>query len=210
MTDPPLAPTLPTVEVLFFDGFEELDSVGPWEVLSGAGFPIRAVGFPAGMTTVRAANGLVVGVEGPVGQRPDLLVIPGGGWLDGGAGVRPLVLDGELPSLIARLHAGGTTVASVCTGAMLLGAAGLLAGRPAVTNRLALDDLRHYGAEIHPEVRVVDDGDLLTSGGPTAGLDLGIRIVERYLGADAAAGAAARLEYERRVPILVTAPAPSR
>jgi len=201
---------LPTVEVLFFDGFDELDSVGPWEVLSGAGFDARAVGFPSGVRTVRAANGLAVGVDGPIGERPGLLVVPGGGWVAGGeTGVRPLVVAGDLPALIGRLHSAGTVVASVCTGAMLLGAAGLLRGRSAVTNRLALDDLSGYGAEVHPEARVVDDGDVLTCGGPLAGIDLGIRIVERYLGGGAAAVATARLEHERRGPLLVTGEAVS-
>jgi len=196
-------PNAPDVEVLFFDGFDELDSIGPWEVLSAAGFTIRAVGFPGDRPSVRAANGLTVGVDGPIGAAPGILVVPGGGWL-AGSGVRSLVADGALPAVIGRLHAAGTTVASVCTGAMLLAEAGLLKGRPAVTNRLALDDLRATGARVQADARVVDDGDVLTSGGPLAGVDLAIRLVERFMGADAARAAAGRLEHERRGPLLVT------
>jgi len=207
MTDATGAPPARlSVEVLFFDGFDELDSIGPWEVLVSAGFDVRAVGFPAGVRTVTGANGLTVGVDGPIGGRPDVLVVPGGGWVAGGAtGVRPLVEAGELPALIAGVHRAGTVVASVCTGAMLLAAAGLLEGRPAITNRRAIDDLRATGALVREEARVVDDGDVLTSGGVLAGIDLAIRIVERWRGERAAAAAVDRLEHLQWGTLVVTA-----
>src|SRR5450432_1389316 len=97
---------LPTVEVLFFDGFDELDSIGPWEVLSAAGFDTRAVGFPGDSPTVVAAHGLRIGVDGPIGDAPGLLLVPGGGWFEG-VGVRKLVEEGALPARIAELHAAG-------------------------------------------------------------------------------------------------------
>jgi transcriptional regulator GlxA family with amidase domain len=205
MADTPAPEDAPAVEVLFFDGFDELDSIGPWEVLSAAGFKMRAVGFPDGTGPIRAANGLSVGVDGPLGAAPGILVVPGGGWFEG-PGVRALVADGVLPAAIARLHRSGTVVASVCTGAMLLAAAGLLQDRPAVTNRLAVDDLRAAGADGRDDARVVDDGDVVTSGGPLAGVDLAIRLVERFMGPDAAWAATERLEHERRGPLLVTRP----
>ena len=171
---------LPDVDVLFFDGFDELDSIGPWEVLSAAGFPVRAAGFPGEAGTVRASNGLRVVTDGPLGEAPGLVIVPGGGYWDPGAGVRQQITGGALPARLAALHAAGTVLASVCTGAMLLSAAGLLRDRPAVTN-------------------------ILTAGGPMAGIDLAVRIVERYLGPDAALAAAGRLEHEQRGPVLVTA-----
>jgi len=132
--------------------------------------------------------------------------VPGGGWVAGGAtGVRPLVEAGELPALIAGVHRAGTVVASVCTGAMLLAAAGLLEGRPAITNRRAIDDLRATGALVREEARVVDDGDVLTSGGVLAGIDLAIRIVERWRGERAAAAAVDRLEHLQWGTLVVTA-----
>jgi transcriptional regulator GlxA family with amidase domain len=206
MTSPTDASSaLPTVEVLVFEGVDELDAVGPFEVLSGAGFPTTTVGWPAGRDSIRGANGLTIGVDGPVGDQPGLLIVPGGGWLArSDVGVRPLVEGSELPQVITRLHANGTVVASVCTGAMLLAAAGLLKGRPAVTNRRALDDLRTTGADVRDDARVVDDGDVLTSGGVLAGIDLAIRIVERYLGEHAARRSTERLEYHRQGPLLVT------
>jgi transcriptional regulator GlxA family with amidase domain len=206
MPDVPAAPTRAiTVEVLFFEGFDELDAVGPWEVLASAGFAVRAVGFPDGIRTVRGANGLTFAVDGRLGGRPDILVVPGGGWVAGGAsGVRPLVEAGELPAAIARVHDAGTVVASVCTGAMLLAAAGLLRGRPAVTNRRAFDDLRATGAVVREEARVVDDGDVVTSGGVLAGIDMAVRLVERYRGGRAAAAAVDRLEHRQWGTVVVT------
>lgn len=205
MTDSRIAPTdLPTVEIVYFDGFDELDAVGPHEVLAAAGFPVRAVGFPAGTTTVRGGNGLTVGVDGSIGDAPGLLVLPGGGgWATDRPGVAALIAHGALPATVARLHAAGTTIATVCTGALLAGAAGILRGRPAVTNRLALEPLRALGADVRAEARVVDTGDVVTSGGPLAGIDMAIRLVERFCGDDAADQAAARIEHERRGPLVL-------
>ena len=95
-------------------------------------------------------------------------------------------------------------MASVCTGAMLLARAGLLSGRPAVTNRNALDDLAAAGADVRREARVVDDGSVVTGGGPAAGLDVAIRLVARFAGEDAGREAAARLEHEPVGQVLVS------
>jgi transcriptional regulator GlxA family with amidase domain len=194
----------PTTEVLFFDGFDDLDAIAPFEILTAAGFPVRAVGFPDGAVRVTSAHGLRVEVEGAIGSAPQLLVVPGGGWRDGSAvGVRAQA-NGDLPAVLAALHDRGTVLASVCTGAMLLAAAGLLRGRAAVTHQIALDDLAAAGADVRRDARVVDDGELVTSRGPAAGLDLALRLVERFLGSAAAAQAADRLEHERIGPAIVT------
>jgi transcriptional regulator GlxA family with amidase domain len=207
----------PTVEVLVFEGADELDVVGPFEVLAAAGFPIRTVTLPAAApgaaatpATVRGANGLRLGVDGTLGVAdgafgapPGLLVVPGGGWLDGTPGVRALTDDADVVARLAAMHAEGTVLVSVCTGAMLLAATGVLRGRPAVTNRLALNDLRATGADVRDDARVVDDGDVVTAGGPLAGIDLAIRLVERYLGAEAAVAATERVEHERTGPLVV-------
>jgi transcriptional regulator GlxA family with amidase domain len=194
---------LPSVEILFFDGFDELDAVGPWEVLSAAGFGVRPVGWPGDRSTVVAAHGLRIGVDGPISDAPGLLLVPGGGWVHG-TGVRHLVEEGALPARVAQLHAAGTILASVCTGGLVLAEAGLLRGRPAVTNRLALDALRAYGADVRDDARVVDDGDIVTCGGPLMGIDLALRLVDRWLGPEAALAAAGRIEHERRGPLVLT------
>jgi putative intracellular protease/amidase len=195
--------TLPLTEVVVFDGFDDLDAIAPLEILTAAGFPTRVVRPPGHATRVRSAHGLVMEVDAELGAGPALVVVPGGGWLDAAPGVRDQC-EGPLPARLAALHDAGTVVASVCTGAMLLARAGLLAGRPAVTNRSALDDLAAAGAEVHREARVVDDGSVVTGGGPAAGLDLAIRLVARFAGEDAGREAAARLEHEPVGQVLVS------
>jgi transcriptional regulator GlxA family with amidase domain len=195
----------PHTQVLFFDGVDDLDPVGPLEILTAAGFPTRPVRPPGHPAMVHTAHGLVIAVEAELDADAELVIIPGGGWFDEGEGVRRLSA-GPLPAQLGGLHATGTLLASVCTGAMLLAATGLLTGRRAVTNRHALDDLRDAGAEVHPEARVVDDGDLVTCGGPAAGFDLGVHLVGRFLGSAAGRAAAERLEHEPVGPVLLPTP----
>lgn len=199
-----MSETLPLTEILFFDGFDDLDAVAPFEILSAAGFPTRAV-RPAGTPpAVRSAHGLVLQVEDELGS-PGLLVVPGGGWADGApTGVRAQAAT-ELPLRIAALHAGGTILASVCTGAMLLATAGLLAGRPAITHRSALRDLAAAGTEVREGTRVVDDGDIVSCGGVSSGLDLALHLVARFGGEASAAIAAERLEHTPVGPVLLCA-----
>jgi putative intracellular protease/amidase len=199
------APPLPITRSLVFDGFDDLDTVGPLEVLSNAGFAPALV-RPAGtVATVRSAHGLQLTVDDQLtlDAVPQLLLIPGGGWLDGAAGVRDQT-ESELPGLLAQLHARGTVLASVCTGAMLLAAAGLLHGRPAVTNHHALADLAASGADVRADARVVDDGEVVTGGGPGAGLDLALRLVARFRGEEVATWVAAAIEYRPVGPVIVT------
>lgn len=188
-------------EIVVFDGFDELDALAPFEVLrraaaGGADLEAKLVTLD-GTGEVTAQHGLRVGVEGKLGE-PDVLIVPGGGWNSSSPrGVRAEYERGDLPSAIARLHDNGATVAGVCTGAMILAAAGLIEGRPATTHHRALEDLRDAGAGI-VDARVVDDGDVLTAGGVTSGLDLALWLVERYFGARAASAVENGLEYERR------------
>jgi transcriptional regulator GlxA family with amidase domain len=124
--------------------------------------------------------------------------VPGGGWIDRtAAGARAEVERGELPAALRRLHEGGATIASVCTGAMLVAAAGLAEGRPMTTHNGALEDLGTEGADL-VEARVVDDGDLLSCGGVTSGIDLALWIVEREWGEPLADRIAREIEHERR------------
>jgi transcriptional regulator GlxA family with amidase domain len=189
-------------EVVLYDGFDELDALAPWEVLDGVakgigGLDIALVSLD-GAAPITASHGTVVHPHRALSERPDLLIVPGGGWSDGRTeGARAQVDRGDLPRAIAQRHAAGTLVASVCTGAMLLAAAGLLEGRPAITHHSAIDDLEAAGARV-VRSRVVDDGDIVTAGGVTSGLDLILWLVERFFGAVPAAAAERELEYERR------------
>ncbi|RCU45940.1 DJ-1/PfpI family protein [Haloplanus salinus] len=193
-----------TIEILCFDGFEELDAIGPYEVLQVAAS--RGVSLDVSLVTleardrVTAANGLRIDPDGvlSVAAPPDVVVVPGGGWNDrGSAGAWAEAERGAVPDALAGLHDAGTTLAAVCTGGMLLARAGVLDGRPAVTHAGALDDLREAGAEV-VDARYVDDGDVLTAGGITAGLDLALRLIERLADAETADAVATHMEYERR------------
>ena len=191
------------IDVLLFDGFDELDVVGPFEVLAsardlGAMISIALVGVD-GADPVTAAHGLRVLPDGAAGdRRPDLYVVPGGGWNTRGPfGARAEVERGVLPGKLAEWHAGGIPLASICTGALIVGAAGLLRGRRATTHHENLDDLAAMGAEVISG-RVVDDGDIISAGGVTSGLDLALYLVEREAGRELADRVAADIEYTRR------------
>ncbi|QLG62419.1 DJ-1/PfpI family protein [Halorarum salinum] len=192
------------VAILLYEGFDELDAVGPFEAFryaeeKGADLHARPVTLD-GAATVTASHGMRVEPEGtlPDPGEVDLLVVPGGGWNDRGEeGAWAEYERGAVPDAVAAHHDAGATVASVCTGGMLLSKAGVLSGRPAVTHAGALADLRATDAEVRDE-RVVDDGDVLTAGGVTSGIDLALHLVEREAGAEVADSVAAVLEYERQ------------
>ena len=189
-------------EILLFDGFDELDALGPWEVLGGLAQLREDVTASLvtleGAREVRADHGAVIFAHGALSERPDVLVVPGGGWFDRTPeGAWAQAQRGEIPAAIAARHAAGTTVASVCTGALLLAHAGVLDGRRATTNPGALDDLRGYGTIDVVEARVVDDGDILTAGAPVCGIDLALHLLERLGGPELAEAGAREIGYER-------------
>jgi transcriptional regulator GlxA family with amidase domain len=191
------------IQIIIFDGFEELDAIGPYETLRLAsdlkpGLQVHLVTMEM-RSEIIAANGLSVRPHGHMGHsRPDILIVPGGGWLNRATnGTWAEVQHGVLPAKLAQLHRSGVMMASVCTGAMLLAIAGLLKSRPATTNRGAFKELRATGAEVITE-RVVDDGDIITSGGIMCGIDLSLWLIERFISPEAARTVEERLEYERR------------
>jgi transcriptional regulator GlxA family with amidase domain len=194
--------------ILVFDGVDELDAVGPYEVLQraaakGAPLDVRLVTL-APAEQVTGAFGLRLEPDGVLGDRVDLLVVPGGGWaVRAERGAWAEAQRPDVPDAIARAARAGATVASVCTGAMLVAAAGLTRGRAATTHQSALADLRQTGAEV-VEARVVDDGELVSAGGVTSGIDLALWLVERFFGADLAEAIARELEHDRVGPVHVT------
>jgi len=199
------------IDVLLYDGFDELDAVGPFEVFqnaarAGADCTVSLVTNEPRERVV-ASHGLDVGVDGTLAapeeeNAPDLLVIPGGGWSAGEGGVRREYDAGDLPEAIVGHHAAGTTIASVCTGAMLLERAGVLGDGPAITHQSAVEDLRDTGVEV-ADARVVDTGQVVTAGGVTSGIDLALHLVEREFGAEIAASVTTTLEYEPTGDVLV-------
>jgi transcriptional regulator GlxA family with amidase domain len=190
------------IAIVLFDGFDELDAVGPFEVLtnavrSGAAVEVRLVRLE-GPGEVRASHGLHVSVADGLENDADLVLIPGGSWNAdvGTPGARAQADRGLLPAAIAAMHADGATIASVCTGAMIVAASGLLQGRPATTHHGALRDLARAGASL-VDARVVDAGDLITAAGVTAGIDLALWLVEREWGAGLALAVASQIEHLR-------------
>src|SRR3954453_8052920 len=129
------------IEILLYDGFDDLDAFGPFEVLTGAGIDTRFVTAEARDEVVSNGGARIV-PHGVLGD-PDLLVVPGGGWNSRGErGAWVEARRGLIPRRLAERHAAGGRLASVCTGGMLLAEAGILSGRPAITHHTALDDLR--------------------------------------------------------------------
>jgi transcriptional regulator GlxA family with amidase domain len=194
------------IEIVVFDGFDELDAVLPFEVFRNAAkasdWDVSLVGA-FGPGEIVASHGMRLSVDAGLG-RPDALVIPGGGWGDRSAkGTWQQVQDGRLPERVRELAPECTWVASVCTGAMVLAAAGLTKGRPATTHHVALEELRATGAELQ-DARVVDDGDLITCGGVTSGLDMALWMVERELGPELAAVIGREMEAIRSTSVYRT------
>lgn len=201
-----------SIDVLLFDGFDELDAIAPFEVFQNA---VQA-GADADVTLitrepqerVTASHGLNVGADRQLAapdaaDAPDLLLVPGGGWSSGeNRGVRREYNDGDISDAVAAHYEAGATIASVCTGAMLLKRAGILGDGPAITHQSAVEDLRDAGVHV-PEKRLVDTGDIVTAGGVTSGLDLALYLVQREFGEDIAEQVATEMEYEMTDDVLV-------
>jgi transcriptional regulator GlxA family with amidase domain len=188
-----------TIHIVIFEGFDELDAIAPYELLVAAGLETRLVVLAGRDLRVRARHGLVLEAHGTITaadvKQGDWVVAVGGGYVaNATTGVKPEIARGELPAFFTAARASGAALGSVCTGAMLLSAAGLTKGRRATTHHTATADLAAQGATL-VDARVVDDGDLVTVGGVTSGLDFALHLIGRLLGADARAKAEARAEY---------------
>jgi len=178
-----------TIEILLFDGFDDLDVFGPFEVLRTAGMQVRLVTVEDA-ATVTSAGGARIVPDGVLGD-PELVLVPGGGWSDrSGPGAYHEAQRGVVTQRLAERHRRGGRVGSVCTGAMLLAEAGILAGRRAITHHGAIEDLRAAGADVQDGARFVDEGDIITSAGVTAGIDMAL-----YLAGDQAELVAREIEW---------------
>jgi transcriptional regulator GlxA family with amidase domain len=195
------------VGILIFDNVEVLDFAGPFEVFSRTRLtpgvesrrseesaPFRVFTVAKTRDPITATGGLVVTPSFGFadGTRIDLLVVPGG------FGTRPLLEDEATLDWIRATAAKARQVSSVCTGALLLGKAGLLEGRRATTHWASLDLLASLDAEITVErdERVVDDG-VVTSAGVASGIDMSFHIVETIFGREVADETARYIEYRR-------------
>lgn len=192
-------------DIVVYDGTDELDVFGPVEVLRSAaefgGDVAARIVTRTTQDSVMSAHGVRFSPDGVLGDQPcDVLIVTGGSWLArASVGAWGEVQRGELLTAVAAASARARITASVCTGTMLLAHAGLVGTRRATTHHTAWEELSATGAHVVPE-RVVDDGDLVTAGGVTSGIDLALWLVQREFGEALAEQVAQRMEYERFVP----------
>jgi transcriptional regulator GlxA family with amidase domain len=185
--------------ILVFDEVEVLDFAGPFEVFSVTGrrrklepFDVYTVAERHGPVVAR--NGLSLNPRYAFGNcpPPDLLVVPGG------YGTRREMKNPVVLEWVTRLAPGCDLVLSVCTGALVLGAAGLLDGLQATTHFMAFDELQAVapGAALRPRARIVDNGRVILSAGVSAGIDMALHVVAQLLGPDVARETARYMEYD--------------
>ncbi|MFH8597378.1 DJ-1/PfpI family protein [Streptomyces rimosus] len=212
-------------QFVLFDGFDPLDVIAPYEVLSAGGaasagaVSVELVSAEGPREVVSGTGGLALRATAALDPtRPGLIVIPGAAGRigdpgetpdhDAGAGQAPegdtipvllgRTLTTELPALLrAAMENPDVTVSAVCGGSLLLAMAGLLEGRCATTHHMGLDMLDATGAHV-VSARVVDDGDLVTGAGVTSGLDLGLYLLEREVGPRIAHAVEELFAHERR------------
>jgi transcriptional regulator GlxA family with amidase domain len=169
------------VAILIFDGLTALDAIGPYEVLrSVPGWEVEFVAKEAG--EVRTDSGFLgLSADKAIAEvsDPDIVLVPGG------KGNRPLLEDEEVLSWLRRIDERTTWTTSVCTGSLVLGAAGLLDGRRATCHWLFLERLREYGAD-PVGGRYVEDGKVVTAAGVSAGIDMALYLVSREVGPELA------------------------
>jgi len=182
------------IAIPLYDRFTALDAVGPYEVLWRIpGARVRWVGAEARPYATDRGLELVAEATFADVPAPDVLVVPGG------TGTLDALADERLVDWIRAADATSTWTTSVCTGALLLGAAGLLDGRRATTHWAYLDRLEAYGATPASD-RVVREGKIITSAGVSSGIDMALTLAAEIAGADVAQAIQLRIEYDPEPP----------
>ena len=182
------------IVILLFEKLATQDAVGPYEVFRCVpGWEVEFVGLKTGQ--VRSEGGLGLSVDRTLEQvrEADVVVVPGGRGSD------ELLGDEAVLAWLREIDATTKWTISVCTGALLLGAAGLLDGKRATSNWLALEDLRRYGAD-PVGGRWVEDGKTITAAGVTAGIDMALYLVGREAGPEVAQAVQLGIEYDPDPP----------
>jgi cyclohexyl-isocyanide hydratase len=182
------------IGMLIFDDMTQLDFTGPYEVFAQMeGCEVRVIA--KSREPIAAKGGLKFLPDTTLAEAPQLDVL----FVPGGPGVGALMEDRTVLGFLRRQAAGATYVTSVCTGALVLGAAGLLKGYRATTHWLSLDLLPLFGVSVARE-RVVIDRNRITGGGVTAGIDFALVIAAQVLGTDAAKTIQLLIEYNPAPP----------
>lgn len=184
-----------------WDGVEELDFAGPYEVLTAWARQndersITVETIASDGEPVTCAHGLRVIPDASWGndERFDLFLLPGGN-------TGPLQSDEGFLQRMRELAAAGTLMTSVCTGALVYAKAGLLEGRPATTHWSALDRLAEEGVQVDRDARFVDDGDVVTAAGVSAGIDMALHLVARLDSVERARAVRRYIQYDPAPPV---------
>ena len=183
------------IAILIFDELTALDAIGPYEVLSRV--PEAELRFVAKEPGVKRTDTGALGVEADLALAempdPDVVLVPGG------QGNRPLMKDQEVLDWLRAVHEGTTWTTSVCTGALVLAAAGILDGRRATTHWAYMHRLEELGANPVKE-RVVEDGKVMSAAGVSAGIDMALTLAARMAGDTVAQAIQLGIEYDPDPP----------
>jgi transcriptional regulator GlxA family with amidase domain len=191
------------IAIAVFEGAEELDFAGPWEVLAAWRFL-----YPEDVDVVMVGESTE-----PVTCAKGMCVVPETTWEDlgdvdalvypGGRGTRAQLGDENVRGRLRALEQRGTLMTSVCTGALVYADAGLLDGRPATTYWSAFDELLPLGRDIEPRAdeRFVDDGDVITAAGVSAGIDMALHLVARLGSPEKAVEVRRYIQYDPQPPV---------
>jgi transcriptional regulator GlxA family with amidase domain len=192
------------IDIIVFDGVDEVDAIGPFEVFrnaeqAGADLHAQLVSLTP-TAQVIGSHGLRFAPDAAYSPGAGIVLAPGGGWNDRrDVGTYGEAQRGDWLEHIRTAKDHGAVLTGVCTGVMLLATAGVIGSRRATTHHGAWDELAATGAAVVRD-RVVDDGDLVTCGGVTSGLDLALWLVEREFSAALADGIATEMEWQRSRP----------
>ena len=184
------------IAILLYPGVTALDAVGPWEVLSRLpNAKVRFVGKEEG-PVITEGGALLLGVTHTIAETtsPDLVLVPGGSTTPG------QMVDEEVLEWLRKVHQTTTWTASVCTGALILGAAGILKGSPATTHWYKMGVLRIMGAKSRPDERIVRSGKIVTAAGVSAGIDLALWLSGEIAGRQQAEAIQLTIEYDPHPP----------
>jgi transcriptional regulator GlxA family with amidase domain len=184
------------IAILLYPGVTALDAVGPWEALSRMPHTeVRFVGKEVG-PVVTEGGILLLGVTHTLAETPspDLVLIPGG------TSTPSQMVDDEVLDWLRNAHKTTTWTASVCTGALILSAAGILKGLPATTHWYKMGVLKIMGAEPRPDERIVRSGKIVTAAGVSAGIDLALLLAGEIAGRKRAEAIQLTLEYDPHPP----------
>lgn len=182
------------VNIILFNALTQLDLTGPFEVLARVpGVHVELVGKSA--DPVRSDRGLTLIPTTTIANAPpcDLLVVPGG------PGTDDAILDAEWVNFTRRQAQSAKYIFGICTGSLLLGAAGLLRGRRSTCHWQAIDFLPAFGAIVTRE-RMCVDGNIFTAGGVTSGIDMALKVVAMLMGEEAAKQIQLQIEYDPKPP----------